>query len=177
MYDVRSLDPDGRLVDRAGLTTADMDQISDLMTAMARLREVERQLWEVAQRYMQLNQTDMRALQYLIVARNRHETVTPGLLTRHLGITTASTTKMLDRLEHAGHISRTAHPSDRRAIAIQINPDTALAASQTVGRQQSYRFGPAAELDPDQRTVVIDFLNATADALEQAANLDPHADR
>lgn len=168
MFDVRVLDPDGQLVDRTGLAGEDIDQISELMTAMARLREVEQQLREAAQRYMRLNQTDMLALQYLIVARNRHQTVTPGQLTRHLGITTASTTKMLDRLEHAGHISRVAHPTDRRAVAIEINPETALVARETVGRQQAYRFGPAAALDRDDRRVVIDFLKATAEALEQA---------
>jgi DNA-binding MarR family transcriptional regulator len=169
MYDVRALDPDGQLVDRAGLTADDMDQIAELMSAMGRLREVEHRLSEVAQRYMRLNQTDMRALQYLIVARNRCHTVTPGMLARHLGITTASTTKMLDRLERAGHISRTRHPTDRRAVAIEINPETALVARETVGRQQAHRFRPAAELDHDHRRVVINFLNATADALEQAA--------
>lgn len=172
IFDVRVLDPEAELVDRSGLSAEDIDQIAELMTAMARLRDVERRLSDVARRYMRLNETDMRALQYLIVARNRRETVTPGTLARHLGITTASTTKMLDRLQSAGHISRATHPTDRRALAIEINPDTAAVARETVGRQQSRRFGPAAQLDQDQRKTVIAFLNATAEALEQAMGPD-----
>ncbi len=168
VYDLRASDPDGTLADRSGLAETDIDQISALMTAMGRLRDVERRMAEASQRYMRLNETDMRAVHYLITARNQGLDPTAGMLARHLGITTASTTKMLDRLEHAGHIVRTPHPRDRRSLVVRITPETAAVARRTVGRQQASRVGPAARLSRADREVVIGFLTETADALERA---------
>ena len=172
VYDLRSTDPAERLVDRAGFDPATVAEIGDLMAAMGRLRDVERKLAEAAGRYMKLNDTDMRALHFLIVARNTGEPATPSALARHLDITTASTTKMLDRLEHGGHVIRRPHPTDRRAVLVEITAETALAAEQTVGRQQATRFRPAAELSTEERATVIKFLTATAEALGQALDLD-----
>lgn len=168
VYDLRASDPDGVLVDRSAFSDADVDQINQVMAAMGRLHEVERRLSDAARRFMRLNETDMRALHYLIVAENRGSPTTPSDLARHLEITTASTTKMLDRLQRAGHITRSAHPDDRRALCIAVTPETRLVARDSVGRQQAARVGPVAALDADQRSAVITFLERTADALAQA---------
>ncbi|WP_210414724.1 MarR family winged helix-turn-helix transcriptional regulator [Microlunatus elymi] len=173
VYDPQWNDPTGRLIDRAGLQPEELAQIGELMRAMGRLRDVERRLSEAARRYMRLNETDMRALHFLIVQRNQGRLTTPSLLARHLGITTASTTKMLDRLEQAGHVVRSAHPTDRRGIAVEITAETALAAEQTVGRQHAHRFAPAAELTAAERAVVINFLVRTSHALEEALGESP----
>jgi DNA-binding MarR family transcriptional regulator len=172
VFDLRANDPDGSLADRAGLSDADIDQISELMTAMGRLRDVERRMAEASQRYMRLNETDMRAIHFLITTQNQGLEATAGMLARHLGITTASTTKMLDRLERAGHLTRQPHPRDRRSLVVRISPETAAVARRTVGRQQASRVAPAARLSRDERAVVISFLTGTADALEAALN-DP----
>lgn len=168
VYDLQANDPDQVLVDRAELTEETVGQVNQLMAAMGRLRDVERRLSDASRRFMRLNQTDMRALHFLIAAEGRGTAVTPSMLARHLEITTASTTKMLDRLERAGHITRYAHPDDRRALGVSITPETKLVARDTVGRQQAARVGPAARLDETDRQVVINFLERTADALEQA---------
>lgn len=111
-----------------------------------------------------------RALHFLIVAENRGIATTPSDLARHLEITTASTTKMLDRLQRAGHITRSPHPDDRRALCVAVTPETKLVARDSVGRQQAARVGPAAELGTEGRSVVIGFLDRTAEALEEALN-------
>ena len=82
------------------------------MAAMAALRQAEEKLSEASLRYMKLNRTDMRALHFLIVAENRKQIVTPSAIAEHLGISTASTTKLLDRLERGDHILRHTHPTD-----------------------------------------------------------------
>jgi len=158
LYDIASNDPDGELIDRRGMSAEDLDQISDLMNAIAGLREAEQRLSDVSRRYMQLGATDMRALHYLILCRNRGMVATPGGIAQHLDISSASTTKLLDRLEKGGHIIRSPHPSDRRALTISITPDTHRAAKETVGRQQAKRFNAAARLTPAEREVVIRFL-------------------
>ena len=158
LYDVDSSDPESQLVDRSALDGDEVRQIGALMAALGALREAEQLLSDASLRYMKLNQTDMRALHYLIVSANRGAIATPGAIAAHLKISTASTTKLLDRLERAGHIARESHPTDRRALAISITSQTQTAAMNTVGRQQAKRFHSAARLNPAEREVVIRFL-------------------
>lgn len=158
IYDVEASDPRSTLVDRTGVAPEDLQQIALVMGALGELREAEQKLSRASRRYMQLNETDMRALHYLIVCANRHAIATPGGIAQHLAISTASTTKLLDRLEKGGHIVRSPHPTDRRALAITITDDTRHAAMQTVGRQQAKRFYAAARLTREERAVVIRFL-------------------
>ena len=158
IYDVEASDPRSELVDRSGVAPEDLQQIALVMGALGELREAEQKLSRASRRYMQLNETDMRALHYLIVCANRHAIATPGGIAQHLAISTASTTKLLDRLEKGGHIVRSPHPTDRRALAITITEETRHAAMQTVGRQQAKRFYAAARLTREERAVVIRFL-------------------
>lgn len=115
---------------------------------------------------MKLGATDMKALHFLIVARHTQTLATPGAIAQHLEISTASTTKLLDRLETGGHIVRAAHPSDRRALAITITNETYEAAVETVGRQQARRFYAAARLTEAEREVVIRFLKDMTQELQ-----------
>jgi len=166
MYSVDSNDPESRLIDRTGMSPEDLAQISAVMGALGRLRDAEQKLSEASQAYMKLGRSDMRALHYLIVAQHGGVVVTPSAIATHLGISTASTTKLLDRLEHGGHIVRSPHPSDRRALAISITDETREAAMETVGRLQAKRFHAAARLTASERDVVIRFLD---DMTEQIA--------
>lgn len=169
IYDVDASDPASQLVDRSTMDPEQVRQVGAVMAALGRLREAEQQLSDASLKYMKLNQTDMRALHYLIVSANTGTIATPGAIAAHLKISTASTTKLLDRLERAEHITRSAHPSDRRALAIAITTKTRDAAMDTVGRQQSKRFYSAARLTPEEREVVIRFLD---DMTEQISITD-----
>src|SRR5690554_2588228 len=166
LYDVESNDPESRLIDRTQMPPEELAQISEVMAALGRLRDAEQLLTEASQEYMKLGRSDMRALHYLIVARHSGTIATPSAIAAHLKISTASTTKLLDRLEAGGHIVRAPHPSDRRALAITITDKTHEAAMHTVGRLQSKRFHAAARLTPEERSLVIRFLD---DMTEQIA--------
>lgn len=165
LYSVEHSDPTGMLVDRTGMDPHDIEQIGRLMRAIANLRQVEQSVSDASQKYMKLGTQDMRAIHYLIVAGNRETIVTPGMLAAHLGISAASTTKLLNRLEQAGHITRQLHPTDRRAFAIVVTPETEAAAMQTAGRQHAKRFHAAARLSRPEREVVIGFLEDMTDEL------------
>ncbi|MFS0910159.1 MarR family winged helix-turn-helix transcriptional regulator [Microbacterium sp. 179-I 3D2 NHS] len=158
IYDVEASDPRSTLIDRTGVPAEDLPHIAEVMEALAGLRDAEQRLSQASRRYMRLNETDMRALHYLIVCANRGLVATPSGIAHHLGISTAATTKLLDRLESGGHIVRAPHPTDRRALAITITPQTRHAAMETVGRQQAKRFYAAARLTRQERDVVIRFL-------------------
>jgi DNA-binding MarR family transcriptional regulator len=158
VLDPRLIDPRQQLVSREGLGDADLDQIVRVMEALQGWREAEQRASEASRRYMQLNETDMKAVRFLMAARNQDLVATPGGLAAHLGISTAATTKVLDRLARAGHITRSPHPTDRRALAIAVTEETYAAARETVGRQHVRRFEAAARLQPSERETVIRFL-------------------
>ncbi|HLR43578.1 MAG TPA: MarR family transcriptional regulator [Brevibacterium sp.] len=158
LYEVDALDPAHRLVDRAEMSADDLEQIGRLMRAIADLRAAERRLTDASQKYMELSQQDMRAIQYLIVAGNRGSMVTPSMLANHLEISAASTTKLLNRLERGAHITREVHPADRRAFVVRVTAETRESAMDTVGRQHAKRFHAAARLTSQQRDIVIDFF-------------------
>lgn len=162
MFSLRGSDPHQELVDRRGLEPEDIAQIDALMAAVARLRAAERELSEASLRSMGMGETDLRALHFLIVAENTGTLATPGAIAQFLGISSASTTKLLDRLEHAGHLRRSPHPSDRRALVITLEPATRAEALRTVGAQQARRVDAARRLDPAAREIVTDFLEDMA---------------
>ena len=101
--------------------------------------------------------------------------VTAGHLASHLGISTASTTKLLDRLQSGGHITRNPHPTDRRALQISVTPETRRSAHETVGRHHARRYHTAARLTPAERDIVIRFLRDMADEIDiKNADWIPH---
>lgn len=168
IFNLASSDPRSELIDRSDLSDETLQQIDHIMAEMGRLRAVERKISRASQRYMNLNETDMRAIRFLISAKNTSTSVTPGMLAKHLSITTASVTKMIDRLEQGGHVVRTPHPTDRRSLCVAVTPETHLAAREQVGRHHAARFGAAARLRPEERDVVIRFLAETARDLEDS---------
>jgi DNA-binding MarR family transcriptional regulator len=165
LYDVEKNDPESSLIDRSHVSPEELQEISLVMAALGRLRDAEQQLSEASQRYMKLGRSDMRALHFLIVAQHTQNVITPSAIAAHLGISSASTTKLLDRLEAGGHIMRTPHPNDRRALAITVTEETREAAMQTVGRLQAKRFHAAARLTSEERATVIRFLDDMTDQI------------
>lgn len=160
LHDPRVVDARGRLVDVGGLSDDDLGGTVRVMDALFRWREAETRVSEASRRFMRLGETDMKALRFAIVMADQGRRVTARDLARHLGISSASTTKLLDRLERGGHIRRTPHPTDRRALAIVVTDETRAAAEATVGREHARRFRVAAALDPAEREAVIGFLDA-----------------
>lgn len=158
MFSLRANSPSGELLDLSGLEEEDIEQISALMNSLGNLREAERRVSEASATYMALNETDMRALHFLIVCENLEQDVTASSITRHLRVSPATTTKLLDRLEKGGHITRSPHPTDRRATTIHITRETRKAAYESVGAMQSRRFHAAARLNREERDIVIRFL-------------------
>jgi DNA-binding MarR family transcriptional regulator len=159
MLDPRVIDPGQELVDYSRFDDAEIQQIVRLLTSVRRWRESEQAMSFRSRTEMKLNETDMKALRYLVAAKNQRQVVTPGLLSEHLSISTAATTKLLDRLAAAGHIERAPHPTDRRAVTVTITRSTHEHVRDSVGRLHARRFEAAAALTPAEREVVIRFLD------------------
>lgn len=158
LLDPRVIDPHQELVNYSDRDDADIAQIVRVLAAVRDWREAEQRMSDRSRKFMKLNETDMKALRFIIASKNQSVDVTPGGLAEHLKISTASTTKLLDRLAKAGHISRAPHPSDRRALVISVTDETHKTVRASVGKMHSMRFEAAARLTPDEREIVIRFL-------------------
>lgn len=165
MLDPRIIDPSGTYVQHTDLSSEELDQVVAVLSAIKEWRESEERTSLESRSYMRLNETDMKALRYVIAAKNSGVLVTAGMLAEHLQLSTASITKMLDRLEKAHHINRSQHPRDRRAVVISITAATHADARATIGRKHARRFDVASSLTPAEREVVVRFLHNLA-ALE-----------
>lgn len=119
---------------------------------------------------MDMNATDLAALRLLIIREDQGRCVSPNEIARHLRISTASTTKLLDRLTRSGHVRRGPHPTDRRARVVELT-EASRAAFFTL-------YGPQlAKI----RTALTHFSDAELDAAIRVmgavgAALDPEAE-
>jgi len=162
-----------RIMAKHGLSEDEIAAALTVMRAVTGWRDAEQRVSEASQRYMQLSELDMRALRFVIVMRDQGRIVTARDIAEHLGISSASTTKLLDRLEAAGHIERGTHPEDRRALAITVNDATRRAAELTIGREHARRFHVAASLTPAERRAVLGFLDAMSRTIETGWDVAP----
>lgn len=168
IMDPRVVDPKQELVNYSSMSDAEIAQVVRVLQSVRRWREAEQRLSLRSRNHMKLNENDMKALRFLVICKNEKLVATPGSLAEHLNISSASTTKLLDRLEAAGHIERSAHPTDRRALMIMITQHTHEQVRDTVGRTHARRFDVAANLTSDEREVVIRFLDDLSSTSEEA---------
>lgn len=105
-------------------------------------------------RKLGLSVTDNECLSFLTMKG----VATPTELSGYTGLTTGSTTAMLDRLEKAGFISRKPNPNDRRGVLVEVNKLWGETAGPLVaGIQQAHRELLATYSESELETIV-DFL-------------------
>lgn len=73
-----------------------------------------------AARLLGVNDTDLRCMEQLVVAGETG--ATPRQIADRLALTTGSVTTMLDRLEKAGYVTRSQHPTDGRRVVVHLTP-------------------------------------------------------
>jgi len=87
-------------------------------------------------RKLGLNATDAECLSFLMI----NQVATPTELANYTGLTSGSTTAMLDRLERASFIVRKPNPKDRRGVLVEVHPHyMELAGPLISGVQQAHR--------------------------------------
>ncbi|WP_394685835.1 MarR family winged helix-turn-helix transcriptional regulator [uncultured Microbacterium sp.] len=123
---------------------------------------------------MSMGENELLVLRYLL--RDAERQVRPGELTRYLGLSTASTTAILDRLERSGHITRAANPGDRRSIFIQATPRAHAEVRQTLGNMHDRMLAAVIDMTPDESAAVVAFLRRMSDAVDGVALETPAVD-
>lgn len=116
---------------------------------------------------MSMGENELLVLRYLL--RDSARRVKPGELTRYLGLSTASTTAILDRLERSGHVTRAANPDDRRSIFIQATPRAHAEVRQTLGNMHDRMLAAVIDMTPEEAAAVVAFLRRMSDAVDGVA--------
>ena len=115
---------------------------------------------------MEMNATDLAALRMLIMREQRGMPVSPHDVARHLRISTASTTKLLDRLSDSGHVERRPHPSDKRARIIVLTEESRRAFYRHFGLRIQGMRGVAERYTDDELAVITRFLGELGDVFD-----------
>jgi DNA-binding MarR family transcriptional regulator len=142
----------------------------DVPTALRRLMASTHDLEATLANRLGVGVTDVLALQHLL----DHPDVGPVDLGTALRIRSASATVLVDRLEEAGHLRRSPHPTDRRRVLLAT---TESASAEVVGALAPLLGAIAALVDgltPEQRETVAGFLQDATDAIRSFA-ADPQS--
>lgn len=147
--------PDGQLDSSAAV----LKSLRDYRTAETSVRKSTRDS-------MGMGETDILALRYLLRSQAAGKSSVPKDLSLFLGITSASTTTLIDRLVASGHVRREAHPSDRRSIIVIPTGESDQEVRHTLGAMHRRMMLVAETLTADQARIVVDFLQRMTEALE-----------
>ncbi len=99
-------------------------ELDDTTLAVRALISASQDLTVRMARRMGVNVSDMTAILWL----NEHGPVGGAELARRLGISTAATTVLVDRLERAGHVERVRDTVDRRRVTLTETAEARAAA-------------------------------------------------
>ncbi|GGI39464.1 hypothetical protein GCM10010988_24200 [Cnuibacter physcomitrellae] len=116
--------------------------------------------------HLSVNPTDLAAMEHLI----EEGPLTPSDLATRLGISTAASTLVVDRLVSLGHVSRSPHPHDRRKIVVVPSPDSIARAMSELVPVISSVNDVVASLDPEERETIERFLGRVADVYRSAVD-------
>jgi DNA-binding MarR family transcriptional regulator len=122
--------------------------------AMRRTGSLMQLMGQAAAERIGINSTDLNCLNILSFSGQ----MTAGELARATGLTTASITGVIDRLEEAGFVSRERDPHDRRRVVVRLALDKALreVASVFVPMLRDWRE-MAARYSDDELRLIVDF--------------------
>jgi DNA-binding MarR family transcriptional regulator len=96
----------------------DGDQVEEAIRSLRALILAGERYRQVLADRLGLGITETQAISYLTVFGDRGQTD----LATDLGITSGSSTALVDRLERRGIAERYAHPSDRRRVLVRLTP-------------------------------------------------------
>ncbi|GAB3196724.1 MarR family transcriptional regulator [Geodermatophilus arenarius] len=136
------------------------------------LRRLTVELDAVGQRFADrhgLGRTDVRAVIAIMDAARAGEPLTAGGLGAAVGLSSASVTALVDRLERAGHVQRVRDPADRRRVVLQMTAPTTAAGAAHFGGLQRELLAALEDFTDAEVAVVRRWLTAMTDVVARHA--------
>ncbi|MGW9136323.1 MarR family transcriptional regulator [Streptomyces sp. NPDC055681] len=107
-----------------------------------------------------MHPTDVRALICLLDAERAGTDATAGWLGAQLGLNSAGTTAVIDRLERLGHLTRTRDPRDRRRVLLTVDPRAVELGREFFGPLIDNTVAVLRDFDESETAAVRRFLSA-----------------
>ena len=130
---------------------------------MRAILDLSREFQSHVGRELTVNATDLAAMEFILI----NGAMGPTELAKRLGITTAAVTTVVDRLVRAGHVTRTRHPDDRRAVIVQATPASTVRAMATIMPVVRAIEGTLDEFDGAEQAVITRYLERVESAYRQ----------
>ena len=152
-----------KLLDMETNPPAEVEQTAELVmeTVSAVTRAIRREMRK--HRPIEMSMQQFRALAVV----NRHPGASLSVVAGHLGVTTASASKLIDALVKRGLVTRTDSPQDRRKVALDVTE----AGRRAQGVARTAALGRLAEsltsLGESDRWAVIRAMEVLRHALER----------
>lgn len=116
----------------------------------------------------EMHRTDLNGLAMVMDWGLLGEHATPGRLSAAMQLSAPATSAMLDRLERAGHVTRTPHPGDRRSVVVEVT-EHALEVGGAMFRPMAERLTPVLDSrSDDELAVIATFLEEVEAAIVAA---------
>lgn len=135
---------------------------SATLQALRKLIDLAGQVGPAVARRAQMSHSELATLELLMERQ-----VGPAEVARHLGVTTAASSGIVDRLEARGHLRREPDPADGRRTRLVM---TDSARGEVVGHLMPMFVDLVAldaRLTPEERVVVERFLHEASDAVQR----------
>jgi DNA-binding MarR family transcriptional regulator len=120
-----------------------------------------------ALRTLRMLPIDALALRHLVMAQREGQTVNGTQLAQVLRLSSAGTTKLIDRLVRSGRAERHPNPNDRRGIIIVPADTAAQDLARAYGHIQNPLIAAIDELNPDEADTIQRFASRLTAALRE----------
>ncbi|MFB3977927.1 MarR family winged helix-turn-helix transcriptional regulator [Microbacterium proteolyticum] len=130
-----------------------------VMESLRAYRAAEMAMRRRTQDTMAMSENELVVLRFLTRASSAGADVTPADLARHLGVSTASITALLDRLERSDHVRRERHPTDRRKVLVRRTAQTEDEMRDTLGTLHARMMAATRGMSETDADAVTAFLN------------------
>lgn len=146
---------------------ADADRGRRMLQALRLYHAAESAMRRRTREAMHMGDNELLALRFLIRAEGKGEQVTPTDIAKYVGISTASTTSLLDRLERLGHIERERNLIDRRSVTLRSTPRAAHEVRSNLGDMHARMMSATAGVTDAEADAIVAFLERVSAAVDE----------
>lgn len=155
-------------------TGVDEQAAASVLQALRTYRAAEMDLRRRTRTSMRMTDNEMLVIGLATRRARSGQELQPRDVALALGLTPASVTGLLDKLERSGHIERLPHPTDRRRQRILPTRLADVDVRATLGSVHEGMMSVARSLNSSQAAVISAFLQQMTDAVvAHAEEIDP----